>query len=78
MHLTCIYSNTERLRTTQKAIATQKKNKKENEAGARLTKRSVGRPQKRVVDDIKQLVGRNWHQLALDRDTWKNLEETSF
>lgn len=41
----------------------------------RQTKRSIGRPQKRWLDDIKEFVGRNWHQLALDRMTWKNLEE---
>lgn len=42
----------------------------------RETKRSVGRPQKRWVDDIRTTAGRNWVRVAQDREHWKILGET--
>lgn len=41
----------------------------------RATKRNAGRPPKRWRDDIQKIAGRNWFQTALDRRTWKSLEE---
>lgn len=41
----------------------------------RLHKRSVGRPQRRWIDDIIEHVGRKWHQLAQDRRKWKEKGE---
>lgn len=38
-------------------------------------KRTVGRPQKRWVDDIVATAGKNWENLAQDREEWKKLEE---
>lgn len=42
----------------------------------RLHKRNVGRPQLRWLDDIKNKVGNRWHQLAQNKETWKNIGET--
>lgn len=42
----------------------------------RQTKRSMGRPQKRWVDDIKRVAGRNWLSTARNRETWKRMRET--
>lgn len=42
----------------------------------RQTKRSVGRLQRRWVDDIKQIAGRNWIKKAQDRHAWKITEKT--
>jgi Reverse transcriptase (RNA-dependent DNA polymerase) len=39
----------------------------------RETKRSVGRPPLRWIDDIKQIAGKHWHQTAQDRSKWKEL-----
>jgi len=33
----------------------------------RQHKRSAGRPQKRWIDDIKEMAGRKWHQMAMNR-----------
>ena len=41
----------------------------------RGTTRSVGRPKKRWVDDVRAVAGRQWIRLARDREAWKNLEE---
>ena len=37
-------------------------------------KRRVGRPQKRWVDDIISVAGKNWTRTAQDREKWKKLE----
>lgn len=42
----------------------------------RETKRNLGRPQKRWVDDIRAVAGRQWMRLARDRERWKQLGET--
>jgi hypothetical protein len=42
---------------------------------SRTTKRNRGRPQKRWTDDLKAIAGKNWTQIAQDRDTWRKLEE---
>ncbi|XP_044755023.1 uncharacterized protein LOC123313977 [Coccinella septempunctata] len=41
----------------------------------RTTKRSVGRPQKRWLDDVKEHAGNRWFQIAQDRTVWRNLKE---
>jgi hypothetical protein len=41
----------------------------------RAHKRSVGRPQRRWLDDIKSTVGNRWHQLAQNKKSWKRLGE---
>lgn len=41
----------------------------------RQTKRSVGRPPTRWIDDVRKLAGRNWMQKAQNRRTWKEMEE---
>lgn len=41
----------------------------------RETKRSVGRPQRRWLDDIKQQAGNRWFQTAQDRTAWRNMKE---
>lgn len=41
----------------------------------RTTKRSVGRPQRRWLDDIKEHAGNRWFQIAQDRTAWRNLKE---
>lgn len=41
----------------------------------RTTKRSVGRPQMRWLDDIREIAGKRWFHIAQDRYAWKNLEE---
>lgn len=38
--------------------------------------RSVGRPQRRSVDDINEKAGSRWIQLAQDRAIWKQEGET--
>jgi hypothetical protein len=38
-------------------------------------KRPVGRPQKRWVDDVIPIAGKNWSSKAQNREEWKNLEE---
>lgn len=42
----------------------------------RETTRSKGRPQKRWVDDIRAVAGKQWMRFAKDRERWKQLEET--
>ncbi|CAG9833161.1 unnamed protein product [Diabrotica balteata] len=42
----------------------------------RTTTRSMGRPQKRWVDDIRAVAGKQWIRLAQDRERWKQLGET--
>ena len=42
----------------------------------RETRRSVGRPQKRWIDDVKEAAGRQWMRTARDRKAWKDMEET--
>lgn len=37
------------------------------------TKRKFGRTQKRWLDVIKRMAGRNWMQTTQDRMTWKAL-----
>lgn len=41
----------------------------------RQTKRSVGRPQKRWLDDVKKIAGSRWFQTAQDRMAWKKMKE---
>lgn len=41
----------------------------------RETRRSVGRPQKRWTDDIKEVAGSKWMRKAKDRKAWQNMEE---
>ena len=41
----------------------------------RTSRRSAGRPQKRWVDDIKEVTGPLWQRKAQDRAQWKNLGE---
>lgn len=41
----------------------------------RDTKRSRGRPQRRWVDDIREIAGKNWLSQARDRRMWKSMEE---
>lgn len=41
----------------------------------RETRRSRGRPQKRWLDDVREVAGRNWAQLAQNRQEWKRLGE---
>jgi hypothetical protein len=41
----------------------------------RETKRSVGRPKKRWIDDITAVAGKQWMRIAKDREAWKQLEE---
>jgi len=36
----------------------------------RQHKRRAGRPQKRWIDDIKEIEGRKWHQMAINRSEW--------
>ena len=38
-------------------------------------KRSIGRPRKRWVDDIKSIVGDEWMKIANNRGKWLKLEE---
>lgn len=38
-------------------------------------KRKVGKPQKRWVDEIKKVAGKNWFKTAQNREQWKKLEE---
>ncbi|KAJ2946764.1 hypothetical protein O0L34_g12828 [Tuta absoluta] len=40
-----------------------------------LGKRKVGRPTKRWADDITEVAGRDWMNLAQDREKWKSMEE---
>ena len=42
----------------------------------RTSRRSAGRPQKRWVDDIKEVTGPMWQRKAQDRAQWKTLGET--
>ncbi|CAH2088198.1 unnamed protein product [Euphydryas editha] len=37
--------------------------------------RKVGRPKKRWADDIVPIAGKNWMQVAQDREKWRKLEE---
>lgn len=41
----------------------------------RETKRSVGRPQRRWIDDVKQIAGSKWLQIAQDRSKWREKGE---
>lgn len=41
----------------------------------RETRRSIGRPPKRWLDDVKRTAGTHWQQTAQDRNAWKRLEE---
>lgn len=41
----------------------------------RETKRSIGRPQKRWIDDVQKVAGKKWMRIARDREAWKHLEE---
>jgi len=41
----------------------------------RQTKRSVGRPQRRLLDDVKRIAGGRWYQTAKDRTSWKQMKE---
>lgn len=41
----------------------------------RLTKRSIGRRQRRCLDDIKYLGNRRF-QISQDRKVWRNIKET--
>jgi len=41
----------------------------------RQHKRSAGRQQKRWIDDIKEIAGRKWHQMAMNRSEWKQQGE---
>lgn len=41
----------------------------------RMHKRSVGRPPRRWVDDIKEKSGKNWLQAAQNKTEWKRKEE---
>lgn len=41
----------------------------------RRTKRGVGRPQRRWLDDIKKQAGNRWFQLAQDRTAWRSMRE---
>ncbi|GBP37018.1 Putative uncharacterized transposon-derived protein F52C9.6 [Eumeta japonica] len=38
-------------------------------------KRSRGRPPTRWEDDLRQIAGPNWTDIARDRDVWASLEE---
>ncbi|PZC71479.1 hypothetical protein B5X24_HaOG213342 [Helicoverpa armigera] len=38
-------------------------------------KRRVGRPKKRWADDIAGIAGPSWQTVALNRQTWKKMEE---
>ena len=38
-------------------------------------KRKVGRPKRRWTDDITDVAGNDWQDIAKDRDKWKELEE---
>lgn len=41
----------------------------------RETRRSIGRPPKRWLDDVKKTASTYWQQTAQDRNAWKGLEE---
>lgn len=41
----------------------------------RETKRSRGRPQRRWVEDIQEIAGKNSMRQAEDMQTWKSMEE---
>lgn len=41
----------------------------------RETKRSVGRPRKRWIDDIVTIAGKQWMRTARNKKAWKQLEE---
>ncbi|XP_045466800.1 uncharacterized protein LOC123675487 [Harmonia axyridis] len=41
----------------------------------RETTRSVGRPEKRWIDDVRTVAGEQWMRLATDLLAWNNLEE---
>jgi len=38
----------------------------------RLRKASVSRPQKCWLDNIREKAGRTWHQMAFNKEAWKN------
>lgn len=42
----------------------------------RTTKRSRGRPQKRWIDDVKEVASKNWTKTAQNREDWRTLRET--
>lgn len=49
-----------------------------NNSLLRKTTRGVGRPQRRWVDDIVDVTGRQWIEVAQGKKTWKYTEEAFF